>query len=42
MAVPAGMTVRITGGNGSCTQRFVLQMGNEPPQQLSDIREATA
>ena len=42
MAVPAGMPVRITGGNGSCTQRSVLQMGNEPPQQLSDIREATA
>ena len=41
MAAPAGMTVRISGGNGSCTQRFVLQSRNEPPQQLTDIKEAT-
>jgi hypothetical protein len=41
MAAPAGMTVRITGGNGSCTQRFVLQSSNEPAQKLEDIKEAT-
>ena len=40
MAAPAGMTVRITGGNGSCTQRFILQSRNEPPQKLADIKEA--
>lgn len=41
MSAPAGMTVRIAGGNGSCTQRFVLQTGNEPAQRLADIKEAT-
>lgn len=42
MAAPAGMTVRISGGDGSCTQRFVLRTRNEPVQQLSDIKEATS
>jgi hypothetical protein len=41
MAAPAGMTVRITGGNGSCTQRFILQTRNETPQTLADIKEAS-
>ena len=40
MAAPAGMTVRVTGGNGSCVQRFVLRSRKEPPQQLSVIKEA--
>lgn len=40
MASPAGMTVRITGGNGSCTQRFIPQSRNEPAQKLEDIKEA--
>ncbi|WP_395749585.1 hypothetical protein [Prosthecobacter sp.] len=39
-AAPAGLTVRISGGNGSCTQRFVKQSANEPGQQLDNIKEA--
>ena len=42
IAAPAGMTVRVSGGNGRCTQRFVLSSKDEPAQQLSDIKEATA
>jgi len=40
MAAPAGMTVRVTGGNGTCVQRFILLSRNEPAQQLGDIKEA--
>lgn len=41
IAAPAGLTARIVGGNGSCTQRFILKTHNEPAQKLSDIQEAT-
>lgn len=41
MAAPAGYTVRISGGNGSCTQRFLKRDAGAPPQRLEDIAEAT-
>ncbi|MDI1313285.1 hypothetical protein [Prosthecobacter sp.] len=40
MAAPAGLTVRISGGNGACTQRFLRKTANEPGQKLDDIKEA--
>lgn len=40
MAAPAGYTVRIAGGNGSCTQRFLKREACEEPQDLEDILEA--
>lgn len=40
IAAPAGMTSRVLGGNGRCTQRFVLSSRNVPAQQVSDIMEA--
>jgi hypothetical protein len=42
MAAPAGLTVRIEGGDGSCSHRFMKRgMGTEP-QRLNDIKEATS
>lgn len=41
MAEPAGYTVRIEGGNGSCQQRFFSRSQGQPPQDLSRIRAAT-
>lgn len=41
MAAPAGLTVRICGGNGSCTQRFIKQSADLPPQNLEDIAPAS-
>ena len=40
MAAPAGLTVRISGGNGAYTQRFLRQTVHEPGQKLDDIKEA--
>ena len=40
MAAPAGLTVRIRGGNGSCRQRFLRQDAGEPAQDLAAIAEA--
>jgi hypothetical protein len=40
MAAPAGYTVRVFGGNGSCTQRFLKREADVPPQKLEDIAEA--
>lgn len=40
MAEPAGFTVRVSGGNGSCVQRFIRREKAPPPQDLGDIREA--
>lgn len=37
IAQPAGLTVRVLGGNGSCRQTFAAV---QPPQDLADIREA--
>lgn len=42
IAAPAGMTIRVTGGNGTCTQRFIPQSRNEPAQRLEDITEASS
>lgn len=41
MAAPAGLTVRICGGNGSCTQRFIKQSTDLVPQNLEDIATAS-
>lgn len=41
MAAPAGLTVRIEGGNGTCTQRFLTASRHEPAQKMEDIREAS-
>jgi hypothetical protein len=40
IAAPAGMTVRVTGGNGACVQRFMVAH-NEPAQRLEEIEEAS-
>jgi hypothetical protein len=40
MAKPAGLTVRIEGGNGQCRQVFLKREAQIPPQDLSRIREA--
>jgi hypothetical protein len=37
---PAGITVRIEGGNGCCRQTFALRDINLPPQDLANIKEA--
>ncbi len=37
IAQPAGLTVRVLGGNGSCHQTFAA---TQAPQDLADIREA--
>lgn len=39
MAEPAGLAVRIQGGNGACTQRFVPHQAALQPQSMADIRE---
>jgi hypothetical protein len=41
MARPAGFTVRVEGGNGSCRQTFAPQKMGLPAQDLSDIKEVT-
>jgi hypothetical protein len=41
MAAPAGLAVRVTGGNGSCRQVFSRRKDGVPEQNLSDIKEAT-
>jgi hypothetical protein len=41
IAKPAGMTVRVCGGNGSCTQRFLRSTADLPPQNLEDIAKAS-
>ena len=40
MAAPAGMTVRVEGGNGSCRQSFLLREAASAPQDLGRIKEA--
>ncbi len=37
---PAGLTVRVEGGNGACRQVFRAQRAGLPPQDLSQIKEA--
>ncbi|MFO1486066.1 MAG: hypothetical protein U1F71_22075 [Verrucomicrobiaceae bacterium] len=41
IAEPAGMTVRVCGGNGSCTQRFLKRDADVSPQNLEDIATAS-
>lgn len=41
MAAPAGLTVRVTGGNGSCRQIFLRRADAVAPQDLAAIREAS-
>lgn len=41
IAEPAGFTVRVKGGNGSCEQRFVKRDGGSEPQRLEDIATAS-
>ena len=40
MAVPAGLTVRIEGGNGACRQTFLRRNAASVPQDLARIKEA--
>ena len=40
MAKPAGLTVRIEGGNGSCRQVFLPRQAAVSEQDLSQIKEA--
>ena len=41
IAEPAGLAVRVCGGNGSCTQRFIKQSADVAPQNLEDIATAS-
>ncbi len=40
IGAPAGFTVRVQGGNGSCVQRFLKRELATAPQQLEQIAEA--
>jgi hypothetical protein len=40
MAAPAGLTVRIEGGNGACRQKFFPRTAATAPQDLAQITEA--
>jgi len=40
VAAPAGLTVRVEGGNGACRQTFLLRNPALPPQDPAQIREA--
>jgi hypothetical protein len=39
-AAPAGLTVRVEGGNGACRQTFLPRHPALPPQDLAQIKEA--
>lgn len=41
IAEPAGLTVRIRGGNGSCVQRFVSRTAGSLAQELPEIAIAS-
>jgi hypothetical protein len=41
MAEPAGLTVRVAGGNGSCRQTFYQRNAPVPEPDLAQIKEAT-
>ena len=40
IAAPAGLRVRITGGNGACVQRFFPRTSGAEPQRIEEIVEA--
>lgn len=42
IAAPAGLTVRVDGGNGACVQRFIPRDKATEPQHIEDIKEATS
>ncbi|MFA6564651.1 MAG: hypothetical protein WCV00_22285 [Verrucomicrobiia bacterium] len=42
MAAPAGLTVRVEGGNGSCRQVFLRCEAASAPQDLAHIKEASS
>jgi len=42
MAQPAGMDVRITGGNGTCRQTFSCSSADAVPQDFACIHKATS
>jgi hypothetical protein len=42
MAAPAGMTVRIEGGNGSCQQTYLSRKAMPALQDMARIKEATS
>lgn len=42
MAESAGLTVRVEGGDGACTQRFMKRSMGAEPQRLEQIKEATS
>ncbi|MFZ4778419.1 MAG: hypothetical protein ACOYM3_23870 [Terrimicrobiaceae bacterium] len=41
IATPAGLTMRVEGGNGACTQSFHAITANTKPQDLWRIRSCT-
>lgn len=41
IAAPAGLAVRVQGGNGACVQRFIKLNANPAPQRIEDILEAS-
>ena len=41
IAKPAGMVARVSGGNGSCTQRFLRAGAQVPDQDMTQIKEVT-
>ena len=41
MAEPAGLTVRVRGGNGSCVQRFIKRSACSEAQNMEDIASAS-
>jgi hypothetical protein len=41
IAAPAGLTVRVCGGNGTCTQRFFKRTAETAAQKLEDIVTAS-
>lgn len=41
IAVPAGFTARVRGGNGSCIQTFQRSDSEIAPQDLTEIKEAS-
>lgn len=41
MAAPAGLTLRVEGGNGSCRQTFFHRAAASAPQDFAHIKEAS-
>lgn len=41
IAGPAGLAVRVSGGNGSCVQRFIKRGAAVEPQRIEDILETS-